>query len=192
MKPPKKIVPKPAPVLSSTDAQAWQQSVAAVRPLPNRKAAPPLPRVKPIVLAGDFVPPTRAGASGKPQPARMGATLDATWDRKTRDGDVAPDLVIDLHGKSVSVAFDALRKGIERAVTRRARIVLVITGKGLPPNETWPEPDPKRGAIRMQFANWIEQPEIAAHVASVRPAHTRHGGAGAWYVILKRVRAAGQ
>ncbi len=187
MKEPKKPRPKPAPVLSPGDAHIWQHSTASVRPLANRTAAPPLPRVKPIVLAGDFAAPVHA-KSGKPQPTRLGATLDATWDRKTRDGDVAPDLVIDLHGKSVSVAFGALRSGIERAVTRRARIVLVITGKGLPPSATWPEPDPKRGAIRMQFTNWIEQPEIAPYVASVRPAHVRHGGDGAWYVILKRVR----
>jgi DNA-nicking Smr family endonuclease len=186
-RPPKIIRAKLGPVLTPTDAALWQQTAAAVRPLPKRAAAPPLPKVKPIVLPGDFIPPSQP--RGKNAPAlKMGATLDATWDRKTRLGDIAPDMVVDLHGKSVSVAHTALRKGLERAVTRRARTVLVITGKGLPPSETWPEPDPKRGAIRMSFANWIEQPDISPYIASVRPAHLRHGGDGAWYVILRRVR----
>ncbi len=176
---------KPIPMLSEPDAQVWAEATKAARPLKNRARAAPLPRVQAIVVPGEILP-TFSGKANARSP--MNATLDATWDRKIRTGEVAPDMIIDLHGHSQAQAFQKLQRGLLKAATRRARLVLVITGKGDPDPATWPAPDPRRGMLRQAFPGWLDAAEIAPHISSVRPAHARHGGAGAWYVILKRPR----
>ncbi|WP_425459704.1 Smr/MutS family protein [Hankyongella ginsenosidimutans] len=44
------------------------------------------------------------------------------------------------------------------------------------------------GILRAALPQWLETPALRPFVAALRPAHPRHGGAGAWYVILRRVR----
>jgi DNA-nicking Smr family endonuclease len=177
--------PKPKPVLTADAEQAWAEATKNAQPLKARPSAPPLPRVRAVVAeaAFDSGPPLKGNA----RPA-FNATLDATWDRKIKTGEVQPDMIIDLHGHSQKQAFEMLKRGVARAAARRARLVLVITGKGDPDPETWPAPDPRRGMLRQAFPNWLEAPDVAPYIASVRQSHLRHGGAGAWYVVLKRVR----
>ncbi len=177
--------PKPAPVISGDDALHWAEAVKAARPLKNRGTPAPLPRVRAVVVPSDILPAFSGKANAR---SPMNATLDATWDRKIRTGEVLPDMILDLHGHSQAQAFQKLQRGLLKAAARRARLVLVITGKGDPDPETWPAPDPRRGMLRQAFPGWLETAEIAPHISSVRPAHARHGGAGAWYVILKRAR----
>jgi DNA-nicking Smr family endonuclease len=181
--------PKPTPVLGQSDATAWADATKGAKPLTARPTAPPLPRVRAVVAEPGFdsVPAVRGS-----QRLAFNATLDATWDRKLRTGEVQPDMIIDLHGHSQKQAFDLLQRGLVKAHRRRARLVLVITGKGDPDPATWPAPDPRRGMLRQAFPNWLETPDIAAYITSVRQAHKRHGGAGAWYVVLKRLRETGQ
>jgi DNA-nicking Smr family endonuclease len=177
--------PKPQPVLPEADAQIWADAVKTAKPLKNRPPAAPLPRVRAHVVAPVELTEFKGrGRTGSP----LNATLDATWDRKIRTGEVLPDMIIDLHGHSQMHAFQKLRHGISKAAARRARLVLVITGKGDPDPETWPAPDPRRGMLRQAFPAWLESSDIAPCVTSVRQAHKRHGGGGAWYVVLKRVR----
>ncbi|WP_367947133.1 Smr/MutS family protein [Sphingopyxis sp. BSNA05] len=45
-----------------------------------------------------------------------------------------------------------------------------------------------RGAIRAAIADWLAASRHASHIATVRRAHPRHGGAGALYIILRRRR----
>lgn len=60
--------------------------------------------------------------------------------------------------------------------TQGARCVLVITGKG----------KAGEGVIRKRFLDWLNAPDVRAHVSSYAQAHQKHGGAGAFYVFLKR------
>lgn len=177
--------PKPLPVLTKHDADTWAEATKTARPLKNRPAPNPLPRVRAVVVPHDSAPFYSGKANAR---TPLNATLDATWDRKIRTGEVAPDMIIDLHGHSQTQAFQKLQRGLAKAASRHARLVLVITGKGDPDPQTWPAPDPRRGMLRQAFPAWLETPDIAPLISSVRPAHKRHGGAGAWYVILKRVR----
>ena len=62
------------------------------------------------------------------------------------------------------------------------RVVLIVTGKGL-------RLEGGRvfgGRIRAEFPGWLERAENRARVAGVRTAHPRHGGSGAFYVLLRR------
>ena len=44
------------------------------------------------------------------------------------------------------------------------------------------------GVLRSQLPHWLEAPSLRPYIAALRPAHPRHGGGGAWYVILRRGR----
>ena len=67
-------------------------------------------------------------------------------------------------------------------MAQNCRVVLIVTGKG-------PRLEGGRvfgGRIRAEFLGWLERAENRAGCAGVRPAHPRHGGSGAFYVLLRR------
>jgi DNA-nicking Smr family endonuclease len=114
-------------------------------------------------------------------------TLDASWDRKLASGAVAPDMTIDLHGCSLHQAHDRLDHGLGRAIAQGARLVLLVTGKA-PRADTSRLDLPLRGIIRASVNDWISAGPHAGRIAAIRGAHPRHGGAGALYIVLRRVR----
>ncbi|MGZ8350308.1 MAG: Smr/MutS family protein, partial [Allosphingosinicella sp.] len=113
-----------------------------------------------------------------------GTTLDGGWDRRLGKGQVAPDLVVDLHGHSLAGAHDRLDRGLEEAVARGARLLLLITGKP-PAGDRRPV---VRGVIRAAVGDWLATSRHAGEIAAIRNAHPRHGGAGALYIVLRRRR----
>jgi DNA-nicking Smr family endonuclease len=60
-------------------------------------------------------------------------------------------------------------------------VLLLVTGKPR-------EPGSDRGAIRAAVGDWLAASRHADHIAAVRGAHPRHGGAGALYIVLRRAR----
>lgn len=113
-------------------------------------------------------------------------TLDATWDRHLSKGEVTPDFTLDLHGHSLDAAWGRLEHGLTLAQQQGARLVLVITGRSRPVEAA--DRGRQRGAIRAKLMDWLVSGSHASKIAAVRGAHPRHGGAGAVYVVLKRVR----
>jgi DNA-nicking Smr family endonuclease len=83
-------------------------------------------------------------------------------------------------------AFAQLERHMQRAYARHARLVLVITGKGKTGANAFPTP--LNGLLRTALPGWLETPALRPFIAAVRPAHPRHGGAGAFYVVLRRQR----
>jgi DNA-nicking Smr family endonuclease len=114
-------------------------------------------------------------------------TLDGGWDRRLRSGKLVPDRSIDLHGYSRDQAYALLSRAIEDAALTDARVLLVVTGKGARDAEGRDGERP-RGVIRAGLPHWLETPALRPFVAALRPAHPRHGGSGAFYVILRRRR----
>jgi DNA-nicking Smr family endonuclease len=45
------------------------------------------------------------------------------------------------------------------------------------------------GVLKQMVPRWLNEPELAALIASVQPAHVKHGGDGALYVYLRKARA---
>ena len=172
--------------LSAHERALWARVAASVKPLPGKRAPPPAastpppaaPSTAPLPPPAAPTPPpaaTKSPRTAAPHP--LGAPLDGTWDRQISRGRLAPDRVIDLHGHSVADAHARLLAAIHAG--DGARVLLVITGKGRPDR-------PAR--IRAELMHWLERPDMRSAVASVRSAHPRHGGAGAFYVILRRPR----
>ncbi|WP_343037798.1 Smr/MutS family protein [Sphingomonas sinipercae] len=111
------------------------------------------------------------------------ATLDAAWDRRLRSGTVQPDRTIDLHGRNLDQAWQAIDDGLDRAIGAGDRLLLLITGHaraGAPPVQ--------RGKIRAAVHDWLAASRHSGRIAAVRGAHQRHGGGGSLYIVLRRAR----
>jgi DNA-nicking Smr family endonuclease len=108
------------------------------------------------------------------------------------------DARLDLHGESVETARVELQRFLSGARAQGHRLVLVITGKGASPftshtlHGTGHFHSPERlGRLRRLVLEWLGEPEFRAHVSGFQPAHPRHGGGGALYVRLRRLKGHG-
>jgi DNA-nicking Smr family endonuclease len=168
--------------LSAQERALWARVAASVRPLPGR-AAPASIAASPVAASLKPQSATKPARAMPPVPARpvgapvLAATLDGGWDRRLSKGAVRPDRVIDLHDHSLAHAHQALAMAVEEAALARARLLLVITGKGRAD---------RPGRIKGELAHWLDHASLRRHVAALRPASLRHGGTGAFYLVLKR------
>jgi DNA-nicking Smr family endonuclease len=99
---------------------------------------------------------------------------------------------IDLHGDRQDEAHARLRTFLLQCYGRGQRTVLVITGKGRETDQST-EFDigyerRERGVLKRNVPRWLAEPELRAIVVSHTTAHVRHGGEGALYVQLRRIR----
>ena len=175
--------------LSAHERALWARVAASVKPLPGKAipampvvaapAAPPVvTAIKPALPKPKPPTPPRSPPPSKPaRPHPLGASLDGTWDRTISRGRLSPDRVIDLHGHNLPDAHASLSSAI--LAGDGTRVILVVTGKGRPDR-------PAR--IRAELMHWLERPDLRPHVASLRAAHPRHGGGGAFYIILRRAK----
>ena len=170
--------------LSAHERALWARVAASVKPLPGKRApeAPavavaPAPAAPALLARPAQARPKPPQPAAKAQPHPLGAPLDGTWDRQISRGRLSPDRVIDLHGHSVADAHAILASAI--LAGDGTRVILVVTGKGRPDR-------PAR--IRAELMHWLERPDLRPHVASLRAAHPRHGGGGAFYIVLRRAK----
>jgi DNA-nicking Smr family endonuclease len=123
---------------------------------------------------------------GKTKPLSSTHGLDSAWERKLARAHIEPDFTLDLHGHTLDQAHARLDAGLAQAKAMGARLVLLITG--LPRAVEAADRGHRRGAIRSKVLDWLAAGPHGADVAAVRPAHRRHGGAGALYLVLRRKR----
>lgn len=113
--------------------------------------------------------------------------INGATQERLRKGQIDPDAKIDLHGMTEAVAHRALQTWLAAAQGRGHRLVLVVTGKGNPRNDdNAPWMMSRHGVLKEMVPRWLNEPQLAALIASVQPAHVRHGGGGALYVWLRK------
>jgi DNA-nicking Smr family endonuclease len=125
-------------------------------------------------------------------PARPPATVDrkhpplAPLGRRMKQrvarGKEGIDGRLDLHGLTQVEAHATLLRFLRTASSRGARLVLVITGKGARAG------DGERGVLKRQVPQWLGLPEFRALVVGFEDAHVAHGGEGALYVRVRRIK----
>src|SRR5262249_34674908 len=97
---------------------------------------------------------------------------------------------IDLHGLRQAEAHARLRAFLASAAAAGLKTVLVITGKGAEVERADPllsgMGEGQRGVLRRNVPLWLAQPDLNHIVLSYGTAGTRHGGAGAFYVRLRK------
>ena len=173
--------------LTTSEDALWQAVKRSVRPLdaPAPPGAPPAP--PPRLGRSRPLPPPPPDQTAPPPPsrARLGAG-DPRQARRVARGQREIDGTLDLHGLTQTQAYARLCRFVEVGAATGARTLLVVTGKGRGEARV-PFAEAPRGILRERFLEWVEQDPLRALIASVRPAHQRHGGRGAFYVMLKRV-----
>ncbi len=161
------------------DLPTAPEAPASARPLAPEPSAPPERRAP--VPAAKAAPPPTATAAPESAPLMDRRRLD-----KLRRGRLQPEARIDLHGMTAARAHSALTGFIQTAHAQGRRLVLVITGKGRAPDDAIA---PQRhGILHHSVPHWLAAPPLVTRVLEVVPAHQRHGGAGAYYVYLRRLR----
>jgi DNA-nicking Smr family endonuclease len=166
---PKKVFDLPASVV-----QDPPPSPAAARPFRIGERAQ-------TVLGHDLVPPISDRLSL--QPVQMDARA---FTRMTR-GKLQPEARIDLHGMTLAEARPELIRFILNAQSANLRLVLVITGKGRGGDDDGPIRR-RVGVLKHQVPQWLHQAPLGPAVLQVAEAHLKHGGSGAYYVYLRRLR----
>jgi DNA-nicking Smr family endonuclease len=168
--------------LSPEEAELWSKVAGTIQPLSRenkRKQSPeierqstarrsPVQKIDPLPIANNVR-------------AQLGETLDGSWDRRLRSGDLEPDRVIDLHGMNLDTAWRAIDRGLQQAIATGERVMLLITG-----HHRVGDRPVERGRIRAAVYDWLAASRHASRIAAVRGAHRRHGGGGSLYVVLRR------
>jgi DNA-nicking Smr family endonuclease len=170
------------------DDDLFHRAMKDARPLRGRRSVaqptvPPAP--KPAVGAARAVAPVPTSTPLPDLDPRGATGLDRATEESLRRGKLSPDASIDLHGHTLVEAERALARFLERAQASGARVALVVTGKPARQDDT---NRPVGGRIHAEFPHWLNRPENRGRVIGVRPANPRHGGGGAFYVLLRKPR----
>ena len=108
-------------------------------------------------------------------------------DQKMTRGHVEIDASIDLHGLNQEQARLELNNFILRSKKNNFKIVLVITGKGNSPktDSVYEVDNNQRGVLNKNLPLWLKKDEIRKNINGYRYASQKHGGQGAYYILLK-------
>ena len=188
--------------LTAEDSELWAFVTREIIPLKRRrrklataaaKAAetPPEPASPPARPAAK--PKAAASRPVKPPPAPPIppiAPIDKHERRQVVRGTRAIDARIDLHGMRQVEAHGALRGFLAIAQMRGYSMVLVITGKGGGGDMAFSGDE--RGVLRRVVPQWLRMPDLRPLVLGFEEAHHGHGGSGALYVRLRRIRRLGE
>ncbi len=179
------------------ELELWRHVAKTVQPLrpdkpkvnPRKHAAETAPAAPPppgkLKKAKAPLPPPAAAPAPPPnQPHHLTHGLSHGIDRRQaerfRKGKLAIEGKIDLHGRTQQVAHDDLLGFLRRARDHGKRCVLVVTGKGMTSS--------KAGVLRQAVPRWLNEPAFRPLVLAFDYAEPQHGGEGALYVLLKRVK----
>lgn len=163
----------------------FERQMAGVSRLPGRDRL-----VEGTVVKARHGAAVREGRTGSPpRGSRIEIGSVAGLNRRQADalrgGDIAIDARLDLHGFSRKEAAGKVAAFLAQSARSGLRCVLVITGQG--------RRDPlakARGVLRGELDGWLNQPATRPLVLACVPAQRRHGGQGAFYVLLRRSRGA--
>tara|TARA_B100000927_G_scaffold291000_2_gene291443 strand:- start:5034 stop:5645 length:612 start_codon:yes stop_codon:yes gene_type:complete len=108
-------------------------------------------------------------------------------EQKMSRGQIKIDSTLDLHGMTQEEAKNATVNFVRMAKKNNLNIVLIITGKGLSKGNTNDEYRTRyeRGVLNQNLPNWLKLPQIRDDINGYKYANTRHGGEGAYYILLK-------
>jgi DNA-nicking Smr family endonuclease len=154
-------------IISAEDEALFRTALKDAKPLKVRPkiAKAPSKTRRAVVDSPRFA--AEPAYNEQPAPA-IGGHADA----HLRRGRLEPESRLDLHGMTQERAYRALVGFLVRGHAEGQKLVLVITGKG--------------GVLRSQLPLWLGQAELRVLVAGINEAHVKHGGGGAFYVLLKR------
>jgi len=166
--------------LSEDEEALWRRVARGVKP---RRPA----EAKTLERTAEAASPTivystkpKAKAEAPPVKPRAVAPktppADRSAEKRVRRGKLDIDATLDLHGFTQDGAFAALAAFLHSAQRRGGRVALVVTGVGRA----------GEGVLKKRLPDWLAGRELKPLISGYAQAHRSHGGAGAFYVFLKR------
>jgi DNA-nicking Smr family endonuclease len=154
--------------LTPEERALWRRVSEGVR----EQQSAPEPYAKPP--PGSTRAPKRGGARDvSSSPLLPPAKRDA--EKRIRRGRLEIGATLDLHGHTRETARAALATFLRAAQARGDRAVVVVTGVGRG----------GEGVLKRCLPDWLAEKYIRPLVSGFAQAHRTHGGAGAFYVLLK-------
>jgi len=99
--------------------------------------------------------------------------------KKLKRGDFSYQDHIDLHGCNREEARERVNDFVKRSFSRKLRSILVVSGRGLNSRERQP-------VLKQELVRWLTHTPLRRIVLAFASARSYDGGAGAFYVLLRR------
>jgi len=164
-------------------SRGWEIYTREVKPINKKRLKAHSHKKENVYEATALKAAESASPSKNPQigvsramPADIHKPLERRREKIFLRGEFPIESTLDLHGMTQTEAFDALANFMSRAVKSGKRYLLVISGKG----------SCGKGILRRNFENWLHQLPEFSSILALRPASPRHGGSGAFYVVLRK------
>ncbi len=186
------------------ELELWRHVAQTVRPIKSKRRAAPSKEQASAAAASAHAksgkPAAPAATVAKPKPSAapkphelthgLSHGIDRRQAARFRKGKLPIEGKIDLHGRTQQDAHDDLLAFLKRAHGAGKRTVLVVTGKGMTKGGMTKGgmTGSKTGILRQAVPRWLNEPAFRSLVLAFDHAEPQHGGEGALYVLLKRVR----
>lgn len=181
------------------DFGLWAEVAKSVRPLRHAKARRSAGAAAIAMEQPKPAPHVSAPHIHVPRTAPHGPPPITGFDRRTSQkmlrGNIDIERRLDLHGTGVELARERLYQFLARCRAEGVRTALVITGKGDSPfarhtlhGKAHFHTEERAGRLRRLVPDWLHESQFRALVSGFQPAHPKHGGGGAYYVRLRRIR----
>jgi len=161
--------------LTPEEKKLWELVTKDAQPIVTVKTEK---QTLPLVPEKRGVAPVKHG--GAPGALAVGeyAGVDRNTAERFRKGESSIDATLDLHGMTAARAHTALERFIQSHYAQGSRRLLVITGKG----------KESPGILRQSLPQWLNTEILRPMILAIDIAKPKHGGSGAYYVLLKRKR----
>lgn len=162
-------------IMTCDDTDIWQRLVQGLKPLTKKSYMPYSPPAKVVIKHAHTTPTDNIAVPQKGHSAWH--NLHRREQKRVGRGTEAPQATLDLHGLTLAVAHTQLQQFVYSSCAAQHRLVLVITGKG--------KISEGGGALRRALPLWLHDASLSPFVIGFRAAHGKHGGDGAYYVVLR-------
>ena len=182
--------------LDGEDRRLWDFVTRSIKPLDGRPRKPADSETKPVKQSqkenkhpekprlSAWLPSFGLKETVSPAPDEpFGAGIDRRTAGRLKRGQIPIEARLDLHGMRQGEAQEALTRFLSGSYDSGRRCVLVITGKGKASGE-----GQDSGVLRRMLPVWIGQPPLAGMILLHSSARPQDGGAGAFYILLRRKR----
>jgi len=174
--------------LEPEEKRVWRLYTQHVTPLRGEAPSPP-PELPPAAPPAAPPPVARAAPPRRTHAlpelgAGQAIGLDKATAERLRRGELPIEARLDLHGLTQAQAHDSLQRFLAGSQAQQRRCVLIITGKGFRAKDGAVQ----TGILRASVPRWLNEAPNRARILAFASARDRHGGGGALYVLLKRLR----
>lgn len=159
------------------DKDFWESYKHGVKQVRSKKSTAPKPHARKIHHKIDHEIPAPPRALHAAKELSL-PTLERKREKALKQGAFEIDAKLDLHGLTQDEAFAKLASFMHRQVKAGKRHLLIITGKGRG----------GEGVLRRSLKDWLSQLPEAKSILALRTASLQHGGDGAFYVVLRKIK----